>query len=137
MSESDVQARAEQIAEEMIAVAEGLPRVRDDIVRSRSAKVVLELPRDPWRYWSVSVIVGLTPDSPEGPVDVAEEIIRMLEADGWVDTKARAESVSGVSIVLGKQDEAGFWKVALTGFGQPPPSPQDVRFTVISPKVNW
>ncbi len=135
MSEDEVRERAEEIAALLLSAAEGAPRYQDDIVRSEKRKVETAL-SDPWRYWQVRVDLELAEDSPVSPVEVAEEMIRLLRDRGWVPGSRPDPDVSGVDTTLRLGDDAGVWTVALGGWGDPPPVPQRVFFTVVSPAVD-
>ena len=135
MSEDEVRERAEEIAEVLVAATEGVPRYQDDFVRSEKRKVETAL-SDPWRYWQVRVDLELAEDSPVSPVEVAEEMIRLLRDRGWVPGSRPDPDVSGVDTTLRLGDDAGVWTVALGGWGDPPPVPQRVFFTVVSPAVD-
>jgi hypothetical protein len=135
VSEDEVRERAEEIAGVLLSAAEGVPRKREDIVRSGTRHVETSA-SDPWRYWQIRVDLVLAQDSPTSPVQVAEEMIGLLRADGWVSGSRADPEVSGVDTTLSKQDVGGSWTVALGGWGDPPPVPQRVFFTVVSPAVD-
>gem|GEM_PF-3399887 len=135
MSEDEVRERAEEIAEVLMTAAEGVPRYQDDFVQSETRHVGTAL-SDPWRYWQVRVDLELAEDSPVSPVEVAEDMIRLLRDRGWVSGSRPDPDVSGVDTTLLLGDDAGVWTVALGGSGKPPPKPQAVFFTVVSPAVD-
>lgn len=135
MSEDEARERAEEIAELLLTAAEGVPRKREDIVRSGTRQVEISA-SDPWRYWQIRVDLVLAQDSPTSPVQVAEEMIRLLRAEGWVSGSRPDPEVSGVDTTLRTRDVGGAWTVALGGWGSPPPTPQVVFFTVVSPAVD-
>ncbi len=135
VSEDEVRERAEEIAELLLSAAEGVPRYQDDFVSSGTRQVEMSA-SDPWRYWQIRVDLVLAQDSPTSPVEVAEEMIRLLRAEGWVSGSRADPEVSGVDTTLRTRDVGGTWTVALGGWGSPPPTPQRVFFTVVSPAVD-
>jgi hypothetical protein len=82
MTERDVQTKSEAISGLLLAAADGLPRSQDDFVRSAARKEEIGL-SDPWRYWQIRVEIVLADDSPTSPVDVAGEMVRSLQEEGW------------------------------------------------------
>jgi len=135
VSEDEVRERAEEIAELLLSAAEGVPRYQDDFVTSETRQVEISA-SDPWRYWQVDATLVLAHDTPTSPVQVAEEMIRLLRADGWVSGSRPDPGGAGVDTTLSKQDVGGSWIVSLVGTGLEPPRPQMVFLTVVSSAVD-
>jgi hypothetical protein len=134
MSEVEVRARSEEIAELLLSAAEGIPRHRDDIIKSDDRREGSAWGRDA-RYWRIHATIGLAEDSGVRPPEVAREMERLLLEDGWAGLD-RPEPTSGVDVTLAKREAGGSWTVIVGAWDRPPPWSQRVYFWVVSPTVD-
>ena len=136
---AQLEERSEEIGQSLTATIEGVERYQDDYaggeLRWENAEVNDEDPTG-WRYWQWDATIVLAPDAELTPEEAADRMIQVLDEDGWA---ADEPDVGDGSDRLGfrKSDDLGEgWFVEITYWKDPPPDPQNLFVTVVSPPTN-
>jgi hypothetical protein len=131
--------RSEQIGQSLTATIEGVERYQDDISGGgemwENAEVNDDDPNG-WRYWQWSAAIELAPDAELTPQQAADRMIEFLEEDGWTADEPAVDTGSD-RLGFRKSDDLGDgWYVEITYWKDPPPDPQNLSVTVVSPSTN-
>ncbi|MGI5189673.1 hypothetical protein ACQEVI_16160 [Promicromonospora sp. CA-289599] len=136
---AQLQERSEQIGQSLTATIDGVDRYQDDHagggLRWENAEVNDEDPNGR-RYWQWDATIVFAADAQLTPEQAADRMIKVLEADGWTAGEPALDTGSD-RLGFHKSDDLGEgWSVEITYWKDPPPDPQNLFVTVVSPSTN-
>ncbi|MEU4361767.1 hypothetical protein [Promicromonospora sp. NPDC023987] len=139
MTVAELQERSEEIGQSLTATIDGVDRYQEDMERSllewEDAEVNDEDP-DGWRYWNWDIAIELAADAELTPEQAAGRMVEVLEEEGWTAGE-HSEGDDRAQLGFHRSDELGDgWTVQISFWKKPPPAPQNLSVSVVSPSTN-